>query len=73
MLPGGEEMLYKSVTWRLVSHVWRWTRRAPQPGHDVARPCIDTDLTEAEVGGEAGFGGADVAAHCGPIEKQPAT
>lgn len=56
-----------------MSHVWRWTRRAPQPGHDVARPCIDTDLTEAEVGGEAGFGGADVAAHCGPIEKQPAT
>ena len=56
-----------------MSHVWRWTRRAPQPGHDVAGPCIDTDLTEAEFDGEAGLGGADVAEHSGPIEKQPAT
>ena len=26
----------KLFTWRLVTHVWRWTRSAPQPGHDVS-------------------------------------
>ncbi len=31
-----------------MSHVWRWTSSAPQPCHDVAGFCIDTDVLEAE-------------------------
>ena len=26
----------KMFTWRLVTHVWRWTSSASQPGHDVS-------------------------------------
>ncbi len=33
--------------WPLVSHVWCWTRSTPQPGHDVAGPCINTDSFKA--------------------------
>jgi hypothetical protein len=31
------------------------------------------DLFKAETGGEAGLGGADVAAHSGPMEDEPTT
>ncbi len=30
------------------------------PRHDVAGPSLDMDLFKAEIGGEAGLGGADV-------------
>jgi len=42
----------------------------PRPRHDVAGPSLNVDLFIAEVGpgGEAGLGGADVAAHGGPME-----
>ncbi len=57
----------------LVTYVRRRTSRAPCPHHDVAGQCINMDLCEAEVRGEASLGGADVAAHSCQIEKQPAT
>ena len=61
-------------TWRLVTNVRRRTSRAPRPRHDVAAgPSLNMDLFKAEVGGEAGLGGADVAAHSGPMEEEPAT
>ncbi len=47
--------------------------RPTSPRHDVAGPSLNVDLFIAEVGGEAGLGGADVAAHGGPMEKEPAT
>ena len=56
-----------------MSYVWRWTRRAPGPGHDVASPGFHVNLFEATVRGEAGFGGGNVAAHSGPIQEEPAT
>ncbi len=31
-----------------VSHVLRWTYSTPQPGHDVACPCINTDRFKAQ-------------------------
>jgi hypothetical protein len=41
--------------------------------HDVAGPSINMDLCNAEVccPGEASLGGADLAAHSSPSEKQP--
>ncbi len=56
-------------TWRLVTNLLRWTGRPTRPRHDIAWPSLNVDLFIAEVGGEAGLGGADhVAAHCGPME-----
>jgi len=49
-------------TWRLVTNLRRWTSRPTRPRHDVAGPSLNVDLFIAEVGGEAGLGGADVAA-----------
>ena len=60
-------------TWRLVTILLRWTSRPTRPRHDVAGPSLNVDLFIAEVGGEAGLGAADVAAHGGPMEKEPAT
>jgi hypothetical protein len=45
----------------------------PRPRHDVAGPSLDMDLFKAETCCEAGPGGADVAAHSGPMEGEPAT
>ena len=61
------------LNWRLVSYVRRRTRSASRPCHDVASPSNDMDRFKAEVRVEAGFGGADVPAHSGPIEEQPTT
>ncbi len=58
-------------TWRLVTvtNLRRWTSRPTRPRcHDVAGPSLNVDLFIAEVGGEAGLGGADAAAHGGPME-----
>ncbi len=33
--------------WPRVSHIWRWTRNTPQPGHVVASPCINKDRFKA--------------------------
>jgi hypothetical protein len=59
-------------TWRLVTNLWRWTSRPTRPRHDVAGLSLNVDLFIAEVSSEAGLGlgvpGADVAAHCGPME-----
>ncbi len=62
-------------TWRLarVKYVWRRTSRPTRPHHDVAGPGLHMDLFKAETGSEAGLGGADVAAHSGQMEKEPAT
>ncbi len=45
----------------------------PRSSHDVAGQSINMDLCKAEVccPGEASLGGADLAAHSSPIEKQP--
>ena len=56
-----------------MTNLRRWTSRPTRPRHDVAGPSLNVDLFIAEVGGEAGLGGADVAAHGGPMEKEPAT
>ena len=53
--------------------VLRGTSRPTRPRHHVAWPNLNVDLFKAEVGGEAGLGGADVVAHSGPMEKEPAT
>jgi len=45
-----------------VTNLRRWTSRPTRPRHDVAGPSLNVDLFIAEVGGEAGLGGADVAA-----------
>ena len=37
----------KMFTWRLVTHVWRWTCSAPQPGHECFQ-CINTDRIKAQ-------------------------
>ena len=55
-------------TWRLVTNLRRWTSRPTRPRQDVAGPSLNVDLFIAEVGCEAGFGGADVVAHDGPME-----
>ena len=60
-------------TWRLVTNLRRWTSSPTRPRHDVAGPSLNVDLFIAEVGGKAGLGGADVAAHSSPMEKEPAT
>jgi hypothetical protein len=53
-----------------------------RPAQDQPRPpprpwsylsVLNMDLCKAETGGEAGLGGADVLAHSGQIEEQPAT
>ena len=54
-------------------YVLRWPSRSPRPRHDVAGPSLNMDLLKAKVGGEAGLGGADVAAHTGPMEEEPTT
>ena len=53
-----------------MTNLRRWTGRPTRPRHDVAWPSLNVDLFIAEVGGEAGLGGADsdVAAHGGPME-----
>ena len=56
-----------------MTYVRRGTSRPPRPRHDVAGPSLNMDLLKAEVGGEAGLGGADVAAHTGPMEEEPMT
>ena len=61
------------TAWRLVTYVRRRTSRPTRPRHDVSGPSLHMDLFEAETGGEAGLGGADVAAHSGPMEEEPAT
>ncbi len=69
-------LFYLEVGVNLVTYVRCRTSRAPRPRHDIAGPCINMDLCEVEVRGEASLqvGGADVAAHsCRQIEKQPAT
>ncbi len=45
----------------------------PAPAITYAGPSLIMDFFKAEVGGEAGLGGADVAAHTDPMEKEPAT
>ena len=60
-------------TWRLVMYVWRRTTRPTRLSHDVAGQSLHMDLFKAETGSEAGLGGADVAAHSGLMEKEPAT
>jgi hypothetical protein len=59
-------------TLRLVTYVLALDQQLP-PRHDVAVPSLNMDLFKAEVGGEAGLGGADVAAHSCPMEEEPAT
>ena len=48
-----------------------------RPAQDQPPPpamtSLNMDLFKAKVGGEAGLGGADVAAHSGPMEEEPAT
>ncbi len=61
------------VLLRLVTYVWRRTSRPTRPRHDFAGPSLHMDLFKPEPSGEAGLGGADVAAHSGPMEKEPAT
>ena len=58
-----------------MTYVRRRTSRPPAPRHDVPRQpeSLNMDLFEAEIGGEAGLGTADVAEHCRPMEEQPAT
>ena len=58
----------------MVTYVWRRPSSPPRPHHDFAWPSLNMDLSKVKVGcdSEAG-GGADVAAHSGPIEEQPAT
>ncbi len=56
-----------------MTYVLRGTSRPPRPRHDIAGQSLNMDLLKAEVRGEAGLGGADVAAHSGPIEEQPTT
>ena len=56
-----------------MTNLLRWTSRPTRPRHDVAGPSLNVDLFIAEVGGEAGLGYADVAAHGSPMEKEPAT
>ncbi len=47
-----------------MTNLRRWTSCRPtRPRHDVAGPSLNVDLFIAEVGCEAGLGGADVAAH----------
>ncbi len=41
--------------------------------HDVPGPSLNMELFKAEMGGEAGLGGADMAAHFGLMEEEPAT
>ena len=60
-------------TWRLVTYVRCRTTRPTRPRHDVARQSLHMDLFKAETGSEAGLGGADVVAHSGPMEEEPAT
>ena len=57
----------------MVTYVRRGTSSPPRPRHDVAGPSLNMDLFEAETGGEAGLGGADVAAHSRPMEEEPTT
>ena len=54
-----------------MTYVRRRTCRPPRPRHDVAGPSLNVYLIIAEISSEAGLGGADVAAHCGPMEKEP--
>jgi hypothetical protein len=49
------------------------TSSFPRPSHDITSQSINMDLFEAEIHCEARLGGANVAAHSGQIEKQPAT
>ncbi len=60
-------------TWRLVPYVRRRTGRPPRPSHEVAGPSLNMDLLKAEISSVASLGGADVAAHSGPMEEEPAT
>jgi hypothetical protein len=57
----------------MVTYVRRGTSSPPRPRHDVAGQSLNMDLFEAETSGEAGLGGADVAAHSGPMEEEPTT
>ncbi len=54
-------------------YVLSGTSSPPSPSHNVAGPSFDMDIFKAETGGEAGLGGADVAAHSGQMEEQLAT
>ncbi len=56
-----------------MTYVQRGTSQAPRPRHDVTGQSLKMDLFKAETGGEAGLGGANVSAHSGLIEEQPAT
>ncbi len=58
-----------------MTYVLHGTSRAPRPRHDVTGQSLNMDLFKAETvtGGEAGLGGADILAHSGLIEEQPAT
>jgi hypothetical protein len=56
-------------------YVQRWTSLPPRPRHDVAGPSLNLDLFKAEVlvCCKTGLGDADVEAHSGPMEEEPAT
>ncbi len=69
VLRQGIVMIYiYCCTWRLVTNLRRRTSRPTRPRHDVAGQSLNVDLFIAEVGCESGLGGADVAAHGGPME-----
>ena len=56
-----------------MTYVWSRTSRPTRPRHDVAGQGLHMDLFKTEPSGEEGLGGADVVAHSGPMEKEPAT
>ncbi len=57
-----------------VSHVCLEQEQPPPcPSHDVAGQSLNMDLFKAEISSKAGLGGADVAAHSGPVEEELAT
>ncbi len=53
------------MIWGLVLYVWRRSRSALHPYHDVTSQSIDIDSFKADASGEAGHGGGNVAAHLG--------
>ncbi len=57
----------------MVTYVLFGTSGPPRPCHDIAGQSLNMDLFKAEVGCEAGLGGADVVMHSSLIEEQPAT
>ncbi len=56
--------------WSLVLYVWRRSRSAPRPCHDVASQRTDMGRFKADARGEADLGGGNVVVHPGPIEEQ---